>query len=494
MADVSVAVSEGRANELMEAVRAQVRHTHPKSAAAQDRVVERHVIGTTRSRFWPVPLHVDHAQGAYLYDIDGFRYVDCNMGHGPLILGHRPPAVVAALAEQIRKGNHYGPPSAKEVALAELIVGGVPGAEMVAFTNSGGESTMAAVRLARAATGRDGVAKCEGGLHGNYEPLLFNVFSIAGTVDRPDVVPDCGGMPDGVADDVVMLPYNDKRAVDLVLEHGSKLACVIVEPLQGSAGSFPADEDFLAGLRAACDEVGALLVFDEVITGFRLAPGSAALNLGVRPDLVTMGKAIGGGMPVGAVIGRKEHIILTDPPEGGGFRDQVFIGGTFSGNPMTSTAGHAQLSQLVGNPSLYDHLSALGDRMRGGLRQVLSELGIPGYVTGTGSIWGGPYFMGREPSSMRDLLEANQAAGRLLSLKLLEHDVLMTAPAHLNFLSTAHTEADVDHVVAAHRQVLQWMQSEGCLPAAADEPAADGNADEPAADGKADETADLGRA
>ncbi len=460
----SVAVSERRANELMDSVRAELRRTRPLTAAAHDRTVTRRAIGGTRSRFWPVPIYVERAQGAYLYDIDGFRYIDCNMGHGPLILGHRPPAVVEALAGQIREGTHYGPPSSKECALAELIVGGVPGAEMLAFTNSGGESTMAAVRLARAATGRDGVAKCEGGLHGNYEPLLFNVFTIAGGADRPELVADCAGLPVGVADDIVMLPFNDDRAFDLVRERGSELACVIVEPLQGSAGTFPASSSFLAGLRAACDEVGALLVFDEVISGFRLAPGSAALNLEVRPDLVTMGKAIGGGMPVGAVIGSREHVMLTDSPPGGGFCEQVFVGGTFSGNPMTAAAGHAQLSQLVENPRLYDQLSAMGERMRRGLRRVLSELGIPGFVTGVGSIWGGPYFMDREPTSMRDLLDSNQAAGTLVSACLLELGVLMTGPPHLNFLSTAHTDEDVDQVVDAHREVMKRLQSEGCLP------------------------------
>ncbi len=453
----------GRAHELMEAVRAELWRTHPNSASAHAHAIKRRVIGSTRSRFWPVPLYVERAEGAYLYDVDGFRYIDCNMGHGPLILGHRPPAVVAALAEQIRGGNHYGPPSSKECALAELIVAGVPGAEMLAFTNSGGESTMAAVRLARAATGRETVGKCEGGLHGNYEPLLFNVFSIAGETDRPELVADCAGLPDGVANDVVVLPFNDDAAFDLVREHGSELACVVVEPLQGSAGTFPASTSFLQGLRAVCDEVGALLVFDEVITGFRLAPGSAALTLDVRPDLVTMGKAIGGGMPVGAVIGRREHVMPTDSPPGGGFHEQVFVGGTFSGNPMTSAAGYAQLAQLVENPALYQELSAIGERMRRGLREALSELGIPGFVTGVGSIWGGPYFMDREPASMRDLLDSNQVAGKLLSTCLLEHGVLMTAPAHLNFLSTAHTEEDVDQVVEAHRDVMKMLQSEGCL-------------------------------
>jgi glutamate-1-semialdehyde 2,1-aminomutase len=456
-------VTSGRAAALIDSVRADLWRSRPRSAAAHESAMTRRTIGSTRSRFWPVPLYVERAEGAYLYDIDGFRYIDCNMGHGPLILGHRPPAVVAALAQQIRQGNHYGPPSSKESALAELIVAGVPGAEMLAFTNSGGESAMAAVRLARAATGRERVAKCEGGMHGNYEPLLFNVFSISGEAVRPQSMADCAGLPDGVAGDVVILPFNDDRAFDLVREHGSELACVIVEPLQGSAGTFPAASSFLEGLRAVCDEVGALLVFDEVITGFRLAPGSAALNLGVRPDLVTMGKAIGGGLPVGAVIGRRGLVMLTDSPPGGGFHEQVFVGGTFSGNPMTAAAGYAQLAQLVEDSSLYDRLSALGERMRSGLREALSDCSIAGFVTGEGSIWGGPYFMDWEPASIRDLVHCNQAAGSLLSTCLLEHGVLMTAPAHLNFLSTAHTEEDVDRVVEAHHEVLKLLQSEGCL-------------------------------
>jgi glutamate-1-semialdehyde 2,1-aminomutase len=451
------------AERLMEAARDELRSALPSSAARYERVLERPRMGTSRSRFWPLPIYVDHARGARLTDIDGREYIDCNMGHGPLVLGHASPVVLKAVEAQLERGTHYGPPSPRELELAELLVDGVPGAERVAFLNSGGESTMAAVRIAREATGREKVAKFEGGLHGNYEPLLFSVFAIGG--DESDPVPqvDSGGLPPGIAETVVMLPFNDERAIERIRREGSDWACVIVEPVQGSAGCLPASEEFLKGVRKACSEVGALLILDEVITAFRLGPHAAAKRYQISADLTTMGKAIGGGFPVGAVAGPAGLIDLTNTPPDGAARDAVFVGGTFSGNPLTAAAGAAQLTELTQHPEHYDRLGVLGERMRSGLQEAMADAGIPGFVTGAGSMWGGPYFTSTLPTCIRDVAASDQVAARLYSTYLILEGILMTSPPHLNFLSTAHTEADVDRVIDAHRAVLARLQSGGVI-------------------------------
>ena len=454
---------EDLTERLLEEAKAELRSALPLSAARYERVLERPRMGTSRSRFWPLPIYVDHARGARLTDIDGREYVDCNMGHGPLVLGHASPVVLEAVEAQLERGTHYGPPSPRELELAEILVEGVPGAERVAFLNSGGESTMAAVRLAREATGRETVAKFEGGLHGNYEPLLFSVFALGGEASDPVPAVDSGGLPPGIAETVVMLPFNDERAVERIRREGSDWACVIVEPVQGSAGTLPASEEFLKGVRDACSEVGALLILDEVITAFRLGPHAAAKLYGISADLTTMGKAIGGGFPVGAVAGPAELIDLTNTPPGGAARDAVFVGGTFSGNPLTAAAGAAQLSELTTHPEHYERLGELGDRMRSGLQAALADAGIAGFVTGTGSMWGGPYFTTKLPTCIRDVAASNQGAARLYSTYLILEGVLMTSPPHLNFLSTAHTEADVDQVIDAHRAVLGRLAASGVV-------------------------------
>lgn len=450
-------------DKLIEAANAELRSALPASAAKHAAMLKRPRLGTSRSRFWPIPIYVDHAQGAHLEDVDGRDYIDCNMGHGPLVLGHAHPVVLEAIYAQLERGTHYGPPSPQELELAEIIVAGIPGAERVAFTNSGGESTMAAVRIARQVTGRQTIAKFEGGLHGNYDPLLFGVFSTGGPVEHPEACPDSGGLPPGTASSVVMLPFNDETAIERVRSEGSAWACVIIEPVQGSAGCLPTADGYLQRLREACDEVGTLLILDEVITAFRLGPGAAAPRYGIAADLTTMGKAIGGGLPVGAVAGRGELIDCTNAPPGGGSGKGVFIGGTFSGNPLSAAAGAAQLGELIRDPSHYERLDALGSRMRSGLRKTLADLGVTGFVTGVGSMWGGPYFTPKAPERMRDIAAGNQLAARLLSTYLILDGVLMTSPPHLNFVSSSHTEAEVDQVVGAHRRALERLKAEGVL-------------------------------
>ncbi len=463
MTEGLVANDPGTAADLLRFAESELRAALPKSVARLEYSTRRPALWTTRERFWPMPIYVDHGVGSRVVDVDGREYIDCNMGHGPLILGHRHPRVMAAIDAQLDRGNHFGPPSAHEARLAELIVKGVPGAERVVFTNSGTEAAMSAVQIARAATGRRIVAKCEGGLHGSYEPLRHSVLSFAGTVERPEASPDVGGMPPSTSADVLVLPFNDEVAFKLVRQAGEQIACVIVEPLQGSAGTLPASPTFLQGLRNACDDVGAIFVLDEVITGFRLGPRSGAGCFGVVGDLTVLGKAVGGGLPVGALCGSASLVDLTTTPSERPANEAVFIGGTFSGNPLTSVAGVAQLSELLEHPTSYERLNELGGRMRRGLAKALADLGVPGFVTGMGSIWGGPYFTAEAPTTFRDVSASDGLAGKLLSIYLLLEGVLVTSPSHLNFVSTVHTEEEVDTVVEAYRRALVRLQREGVL-------------------------------
>jgi glutamate-1-semialdehyde 2,1-aminomutase len=461
VAQQHILTDEEEAASVLKAAIAELQGVLPRSSERYEQRLSHPVLASTRSRFWPTAIYTERARGAYLYDIDGREYIDCNMGHGPLILGHCHPAVVSALETQLVKGSHFGPPSRHELELADIIAQWVPGVERVAFTNSGGESTMAAVRIARAATGREKVAKFEGGLHGNYDPLLFSVLTFAGDPEHPEPNPDSAGLPYTITDNVVMLPFNSGSAFDRIRAEGEQLACVIVEPLQGSAGSLTTSKEFLQQLRTVCDEVGAFLIFDEVITGFRLGPRSGAGTFDVTADLTTLGKAIGGGLPVGAVCGRGDLIDLTASPLERPVKEAVFVGGTFSGNPLTTAAGAAQLSELIEHQEYYAHLDHLGERMREGLRAILQNLNIRGYVTGHGSIWGGPYFTPSAPSTIRDIAQGNELAARLLSIYLLLDGVLITGTPHLNFLSAAHTDDDVDRVLLAHEKAIKRLQKEG---------------------------------
>jgi glutamate-1-semialdehyde 2,1-aminomutase len=453
-------VSDIDAN-MLERVTKEVSEALPKSAAQIERA--RSVIpgGTTRGRFWwPIPVVVDRGDGARVTDIDGRTYIDCNLGFGPLILGHRHPVVTEALREQVERGVLFGPPNQAEADLAQLVVDNVPGAEQVVFTSSGTEATLGALRLARAATGRQKVAKFEGGWHGVHDFLFHSYASFEGPPAGAATIPDTAGIADAARDSVVVLPFNDPAAFERIRSEADNLACVIVEAVQGGGGAVPAERAFLAELRELCAQLGIVFVLDEVITGFRLGPAGAAGYYGLEPDLVTLGKVVGGGMNVGAVCGPSRYLDLTVAMSG---RKPVSMGGTHSANPMTMSAGRAQLGVLLADPeSAYGHLERLGKRMRGGLGEILDQVGVAGHVTGAGSIWG-LHFMSGEPRNIRDQAQANAAASRLLAVYLLLEGVLVSAPMHLAFLSTAHTDEDVEMVLEAHRRALTRLKEEGWL-------------------------------
>jgi glutamate-1-semialdehyde 2,1-aminomutase len=447
--------------DLVEQLTKEVTEAIPASAAQADRARSNIPGATTRGRFWwPIPIYLTAGEGPRVRDIDGRSYIDCNLGFGPLILGHCHPIVTEALLEQLNRGTLFGPPTEAESELAELIVDNVPNAEKVVFTSTGTEATLGAVRLARAATGRQRVAKFEGGWHGIQDYLLHSFSSFGGPPSHAQTIPDAAGIPDAARDSVVVLPYNDPAAFERLNAEGGDLACVVIELVQGGAGAIPVEQEFLEELRELCTRLGIILVFDEIITGFRLGAAGGAGLYGVQPDLVTLGKVVGGGMNVGAVCGPSRYLNLTVP---GADRKAASMGGTHSANPMSMTAGRAQLGVLLNDPlESYGYLDELGQRMRSGLEAVLADAHVSARVTGVGSLWG-LHFLEQSPRNLRDQASGDSMARFALAAYLLLEGVLVSAPMHLAFLSTAHTVSDVDDVVDGHRRAIRRMQSDGWL-------------------------------
>ncbi|HZS92204.1 MAG TPA: aspartate aminotransferase family protein [Chloroflexota bacterium] len=444
-------------SELIEAAKRRIEAELPESMKCFE-VAQQVVPGASgRSRFfWPIPTYIDHADGAYMYDVDGRRYVDCVLGLGPMILGHRHPEVLSALQEQLERGWHFGPPVREEAALGRLIVDNVPGGERVVFVGSGTEASLAALHIARAATGRSRLAKFEGGYHGWHDFGMGSLRRAAGPPEQAQTTMDGLGRSPAAAHDIVALPFNHPAAFERIRREAADLACVFIEGVQASSCAVVAERDFVHELRAVCDECGVLLIFDEVITGFRLGPSGAAGYFDVTPDMTTLGKVIGGGFPIGAVCGRADLLNLILPNARG---ESVVMAGTFSANPMTMVAGKAQLSVLLRDDATYPALNRLGDRLRQGLTGALADTGVPGHITGAGSIYGVHLFAPAMPRSSRDRVDVSKRVGRVLDGYLLLEGVLQ-APMH-GFLSTAHSEADVDLVIGAYGKALARMKEEG---------------------------------
>ncbi len=323
------------------------------------------------------PVFFERGEGPWLFDADGDRYVDFVGSWGPLILGHAPPAVVAAIAEAARGGTSYGAPHAGEIALAEAVRAAMPWLERVRFVSSGTEATSAALRLARAFTRRDEIVKFDGCYHGATDSLLVKAGSGVETLG----LPDSPGVPAALAQLTHTLPFNDpERARELLARRGDRIAGVIVEPVVGNMGVLVPAPGFLEGLRDACQKAGALLIVDEVMTGFRLARGGAQERLGVRGDLTTFGKVIGGGLPVGAFGGRADVMKLVAPS------GPVYQAGTLSGNPLAMAAGRATLEALAA-PGAYDRLEAASARLAEGLGSACAEAKLPVRLNRVGSMW-----------------------------------------------------------------------------------------------------------
>jgi len=382
--------------------------------------------------FEPYPFYTIKAKGSKLYDVDGNEYVDFWLGHTALILGHSPQPVMEAVKRQLEKGTHYGTAHELEIELAEQVVRMVPNAEMVRFTNSGTEANMYAIRLSRAYTGRSKIAKFKGGWHGGYDALHLGV-------KEPFDIPESAGLTTGALQDTILLPFNSIEEVRKILKN-EKVACIIIEPVLGAGGGIPAEKEFLKELREFCDENEILLIFDEVITGFRLAPGGAQQYYGVLADLTVFGKILGGGFPVGAFCGRKEIMERLDTtlyqrPQ------YSFHGGTFTANPITMTAGLATLN-LLEDGSLIDRLNTLGEKIRKKLKEIFESCSLNVQVTGTSSLFS-IHFTREEVKDANAAFRADRRKLMKYHLNLIENGVFFL-PTHIGALSTSHSEEDIE--------------------------------------------------
>jgi glutamate-1-semialdehyde 2,1-aminomutase len=394
--------------------------------------------------FAPYPLYISKGKGSKIWDVDGNEYIDYCMAFGPLILGHAHPSVVKVLQEQAEKGTLYGAPIEKEIELAEMIRNYYPSIEMVRFVSSGTEATMHALRLARGYTGKNKVIKIEGAFHGAHDAMLVKAGSGATTHS----VPNSMGIPPEVTKNTLLTPFNDISTVEkIVKDHKKEIAALIVEPVIGNAGPILPDKDYLKSLRELTSDEGILLIFDEVITGFRLAMGGAQEYFGVRPDLTTLGKIVGGGMPIGAFGGPEEIMSMISPT------GKVYQAGTFSGNPMSLAAGIATLKELerIG----HRELNRKGEAIRKGIESVVNELHLDFTVSGIGSMF--QLFITKGPlRNYEDAKRSDAALFNKLFRGLLEKGVyLPPSQFETNFLSTAHSDEDIEKTVNAYDEVLR---------------------------------------
>ena len=398
--------------------------------------------------FGPVgcqPVCIEHAKGAYLYDEDGNSYIDYIGSWGPMILGHNDPRLVEAMKKQIDRGVSYGAIAKLEVEMAELMVSLVPALEMVRMVNSGTEAVMSAIRVARGFTGKNKIIKFAGCYHGHSDSLLVKAGSGVMTAG----VPDSSGVPEGCVRDTLTAEYNHLESVEaLFAENKGEIACVIVEPIAANMGIVLPEEGFLQGLRKFCDENQALLIFDEVITGFRLGIDGASGYYQVKPDLITYGKIIGGGMPVGAYGGRKDVMSVVAPI------GKVYQAGTLSGNPVAMAAGITQLTILSEHPEIYTTLKELGEYFRNGVKKLLQEKQLPYQIVGEGSL-SCLYFTGESVMDYATAKTADTDAFAAYFKQMFERGNYF-GPSQFEaiFLSAAHTKKEIDKTLADMKQVL----------------------------------------
>jgi glutamate-1-semialdehyde 2,1-aminomutase len=417
--------------------------------------------------FRPYPFFVKYGKGSKIVDLDGNEYIDCSMGYGPLMLGHAPDPVVKATQEAVARGSQFAIPHELEFELAKIIQEAVPCADKVSFCNVGSEATFHALRMARGKTGKMKVAKFEGGYHGIFDTfcasVLFDV-SKAGSMENPIPVPSSIGIPPRVFEDVIVLPFNHPAAFDIIKKNKEDIAVVMVEGMQGVGGNIPAKKEFLQDLRKVTRECNILLMFDEIITGFRLAWGGAQEYFGVTPDFATYGKIIGGGLPVAAVAGRNDimDMIAYTGERAVDATQKVFYGGTFNGNLVCVASGLAMLTTLKQKKDhLYDYINRQGDRLRNEVNQFCQQNGMDARVTGIGSTFF-THFTKKEIHSTRDLAGQNLEARGAFYPHLLKNGVFIP-DVHLGFLSAAHSEKDVDAVIQAHKKALMELRELGLI-------------------------------
>ncbi|GAB1612613.1 glutamate-1-semialdehyde aminotransferase [Mammaliicoccus lentus] len=389
------------------------------------------------------PIFMEYGKGSKIYDIDGNEYIDYVLSWGPLILGHADDKVRNSLHEAVDKGTSFGASTILENKMAQLVIDRVPSIEMVRMVSSGTEATLAALRLARGFTGKNKILKFEGCYHGHSDSLLIKAGSGVATLG----LPDSPGVPEGTAKNTITVPYNDIESVKVAFEHyGDDIAAVIVEPVAGNMGVVPPVDGFLEGLREITTSNDTLLIFDEVMTGFRVGYNCAQGYFGVTPDLTCLGKVIGGGLPVGAFGGRRD-IMEQIAPVG-----TVYQAGTLSGNPLAMTSGYATLTQLT--EESYEYFNELGDLLEEGLKNVFSKYNVPITVNRAGSMIG--YFLNEGPVTNFD--EANKSDLELFSnmYREMAKEGVFLPPSQFEgtFLSTSHTKEDIEKTIQAFDNAL----------------------------------------
>lgn len=392
------------------------------------------------------PVYIDHGEGSRVYDIDGQSYLDYVCSWGPLIMGHAHPEVVKALQAAVVKGTSFGAPTLAETEMAKLVCERVPSMDIVRMVNSGTEATMSAIRLARGFTSRSKILKFEGSYHGHADSLLIKAGSGVATLG----LPDSPGVPEVIATHTITVPYNDLASVKLAFEKfGEEIAAIIVEPVAGNMGVVPPQPGFLEGLREVTQQYGSLLIFDEVMTGFRVGLHSAQGRFGVTPDLTCLGKVIGGGLPVGAYGGRRD-ILEQIAPSG-----PIYQAGTLSGNPLAMAAGYSTLKLLT--PEVYDRLEERAARLQAGFERNANELGIPVTINRVGSMVC-PFFTEEKVVNFDTAKTSNQDHFRRYFTEMVNEGVSV-APSQFEgmFVSGVHTVEDIDATIEANYRALKRL-------------------------------------
>ncbi|MEY0335879.1 glutamate-1-semialdehyde 2,1-aminomutase [Providencia stuartii] len=396
------------------------------------------------------PLFIERADGAYIFDVDGKAYVDYVGSWGPMVLGHNHPTVRDAVIKAVNKGLSFGAPTAAEVEMAKLVCELVPSIDMIRMVNSGTEATMSAIRLARGYTGRDKIIKFEGCYHGHADCLLVKAGSGALTMGEPN----SPGVPEDFVKHTLTCTYNDLASVRQAFEnYPQDIACVIVEPVAGNMNCVPPTDEFLPGLRALCDEFNALLIIDEVMTGFRVALGGAQDYYGVQPDLTCLGKIIGGGMPVGAFGGRFEVMEKLAPI------GPVYQAGTLSGNPVAMAAGLACLNE-VAQPGVHARLTELTEKLARGLKRVSQEQGIPMVINHVGGMFGIFFTDAKSVTCYQDVMKCDVERFKTFFHLMLEQGIYLAPSAfEAGFMSIAHSDEDIEKTIEAAEVAFAKMKT-----------------------------------
>ncbi len=390
------------------------------------------------------PLFIDHAKGCQIFDVDGNSYIDYIGSWGPMIVGHRHPKVIAAIESVLQKGTSFGAPTDLEIKLAEIVIEAVPSIDVVRMVNSGTEATMSAIRLARGATGRDTIIKFDGCYHGHADTLLVEAGSGVATLN----IPGSSGVPESVTKHTLSLPYNDIDKIKEVMEsQGESVACIIVEPVAGNMGLVTPEKGFLETLREITEKSGALLIFDEVMTGFRVSYGGAQSIYNISPDITCLGKIIGGGLPVGAYGGRRDIMEFIAP------QGPVYQAGTLSGNPVAMAAGIATLN-LLKEPGFYETLDTQSQRLATGLQKASENAGIPAMVDRVGSMMG-LFFNDKAVRNFNDAKTSDLEMFSAYYKKMLEKGIYL-APSQFEalFVSAAHSDEHIDLTISAAEESL----------------------------------------